>query len=63
VPGEVGQGHGDEAGALGWPGAWLRRQHKPAGVLAVAEGAQLDFLLRESGLVDRVVMAAASLVR
>src|SRR5580698_1470590 len=58
VAGEIGESHGDEAGALGWPGAGFRCQHEPAGVLAAAERAQLHVLLRETELVNRVVPVA-----
>jgi hypothetical protein len=58
VAGEAGQGHGDKAGALGWQGAGLRREHEAPDVLAIAEGANLHVFLRQAELVDREVAVA-----
>ncbi|MGH3253251.1 MAG: hypothetical protein ACRDOI_44510 [Trebonia sp.] len=57
---EAGEAGGDEAGTRGWLGAGVRGEHEAAGVLAVAEGAELDVFRRQTGEFDRVVTVAGS---
>jgi len=58
VPGQVGQGYGDQPGALRGAGARVRSHHEPAAVLPVAEGPQLDLLGRQADDVNRPVAVA-----